>query len=233
MTNLLQKFLRILSARILKKYKPTVIAVTGSVGKTSTKEAIFTILSSKYATRTSEKNYNTEIGVPLTIIGAQSGNRNPLAWLGVFFKAIKLTFKKDQTYPELLVLELATDRLGEIDRLASLVKPTIAVITAVALAHSEYLGGIDEIAKEKFSITKHVPEDGVVIVNGDDPNVIRRINQIEREVEKYGLAKTNDVQASNLMVSTREDFSFDPGETFVKSTCIIKDDDEEIEAEVR
>ena len=90
---------------ILRKYQPKVIGVTGSVGKTSTVEAIYTVLRTKYRTRKNYKNYNNEFGTPLSIIGAASGNSNPFVWLGVFFKALRLILARDKSYPEYLVLE--------------------------------------------------------------------------------------------------------------------------------
>ncbi|MDP1620147.1 MAG: Mur ligase family protein, partial [bacterium] len=70
---MLQKILRMMAVLVLKKYKPKIVGITGSVGKTSTKEAIFSVLESKFRVRRTNKNYNNEIGLPLTIIGADSG----------------------------------------------------------------------------------------------------------------------------------------------------------------
>ena len=81
---IVQRSLKFLAKLILKKYRPEVIGVTGSVGKTSTKEAIYTVLSHKYNVRRNIKNYNNEIGLPLTIIGASSGGSSVWGWCGAF-----------------------------------------------------------------------------------------------------------------------------------------------------
>ncbi len=86
--NLIQTIIRDLAKRILAKYKPDVIGITGSVGKTSSKEAIAYVLESKFAVRRTLKNYNNEIGLPLTIIGVEkTPGKSILGWLGVIWKA--------------------------------------------------------------------------------------------------------------------------------------------------
>ena len=90
MRKCLQKILRFLSKSVLKKYKPVIIAVTGSVGKTSTKEAIYHVLKTQFGekeVRRNQRNYNNEIGVPLTIFGLETGGRSIFLW---FFKIIKI-----------------------------------------------------------------------------------------------------------------------------------------------
>jgi len=90
MRKLIQLKLKILSQLILKKYKPEIIGITGSVGKTGAKEAVYAVLSSKYNVRRNVKNYNNEIGLPLTIIGSESPGKSIIGWILVFIKAIKL-----------------------------------------------------------------------------------------------------------------------------------------------
>ena len=75
-----------MAVAVLKRHKPKIVAITGSVGKTSTKAAVFTVLSSKYYVRENQKNYNNEIGIPLTIIGNESGGKNILKWIWIAIK---------------------------------------------------------------------------------------------------------------------------------------------------
>lgn len=84
----LEKILKFFAEKALRKFKPRVIGVTGSVGKTSTKEAIFAVLSSKFRVRKNEKNYNNEIGLPLTVLGVEGGGGSVWKWLLVFLRAI-------------------------------------------------------------------------------------------------------------------------------------------------
>ena len=79
----LEKILKYFAVKTLKKFKPRVVGVTGSVGKTSTKEAVFAVLSSKFRVRKNEKNYNNEIGLPLTVLGLESGGGSFLKWIFV------------------------------------------------------------------------------------------------------------------------------------------------------
>ena len=80
---LLEKILKYFATKTLRRFKPRVVGVTGSVGKTSTKEAIYTVLSSKFKVRKNEKNYNNEIGLPLAVLGLESGGGNLLKWVFV------------------------------------------------------------------------------------------------------------------------------------------------------
>src|SRR4051812_26148697 len=91
---------------ILKKYKPYVIAITGSVGKTSTKDAIYTVLSQSFFVRKSEKSFNSnDIGVPLTILGCPNGWNNPLVWARTIVKGLSMILVTHK-YPRMLVLEV-------------------------------------------------------------------------------------------------------------------------------
>src|SRR3990172_3913999 len=110
-TILLESALKAMAFLILKKYNPRIISITGSVGKTSTKEAVFAVLASKFRVRKNEKNYNNEIGLPLTIIGAESGKSSAWGWFLVFLKwLVVLVFPVE--YPEVLILEMGADRPG-------------------------------------------------------------------------------------------------------------------------
>ncbi|MCH7759588.1 hypothetical protein IID20_04505, partial [Patescibacteria group bacterium] len=115
--------LKIIAKLVLAKHKPLVVAVTGSVGKSSTKEAIFLVLNHKFPgqVRKSEKNLNTEIGVPLAIIGGRDAKRNLFLWTQNFLKGIAEIFSA--SYPKILVLEMGADRPGDIVYLTSLVRP--------------------------------------------------------------------------------------------------------------
>lgn len=140
-----------------------VVAITGSVGKTSTKEAIFAVLREKFSARRSEGNFNTEIGVPLTIIGVRH-------WLWAIIKAAFLFFLPLR-YPKVLVLEMAADRPGDIAYLTSFVKPTVGVVTAVGPSHLEFFGTLKKIAEEKSNVVKALSSAGIAVLNYDDEEV--------------------------------------------------------------
>jgi UDP-N-acetylmuramoyl-tripeptide--D-alanyl-D-alanine ligase len=135
---------------VLKKYHPRIIAVTGSVGKTSTKDAIFTAISGDVHARKSEKSFNSEIGVPLTILGLANAWSNPFLWFKNLLDGLLLIVFK-QEYPEWLVLEVGADRPGDIESVAAWLKPDVAVFTRLpdVPVHVEFFSSPEEVIKEK------------------------------------------------------------------------------------
>ncbi|MFA7315355.1 MAG: Mur ligase family protein [Candidatus Paceibacterota bacterium] len=113
---------------ILRRYKPKIIAITGSVGKTSTKDAIFTVLSKFKSVRKSEKSFNSEIGLPLTILGLPNGWNNMYLWLENIARGFWLLMKRHE-YPEWLVLEVGAGKPGDITSVAKWLAPDIVVVT--------------------------------------------------------------------------------------------------------
>ena len=194
---LLQFYLRITASLFLLRYKPKIIGITGSVGKSSTKEAIYTVLSAKFKVRRSLSSYNNEIGVPLTIIGEESKGAHILAWMVVFFKAIgNLIYDKD--YPEVIVLEMGVDKPRDLEYLLSFIKPKIAVITSIGAAHLEKMNSEQEIFKEKAKLVLTLPKKGVAILNFDDPRLRELGLQIKNKVIFYGLSNQANMYASEI-----------------------------------
>ncbi|HZJ41793.1 MAG TPA: UDP-N-acetylmuramoyl-tripeptide--D-alanyl-D-alanine ligase [Patescibacteria group bacterium] len=199
MRKILQLKLKILAKLILKKYKPKVVGITGSNGKTSTKEAISHVLKEKFNIRTSYKNYNNEIGLPLTIIGCKSPGKSYLSWFLVFIKALGLLLIKNKKYPEILVLEMGIDRPGDMSYLLSIVKPDIAIVTSVSYSHLEYFGSINNIKKEKQLLVEALPASGLAILNYDNIHVKEMAEICKSKVVGYGvkdeqaILKTQDI----------------------------------------
>lgn len=197
---------------LLRKYKPTVVAVTGSVGKTSARNAIAAVLADAFRVRAAAHHYNNEIGVPLTVIGAESPGTSALGWAKVFWKARLLWLRRDASYPNLLVLEFGADRPGDIARLCRLAPPDVTVITAVSPVHAEFFDSIDALASEKGMIVRALTPQGAAVLNGDDPRVMAQKG--EATALAYGFGDGADVRAENMRVETREDYAFDPDEEF-------------------
>src|SRR3989338_617386 len=119
---IISKLLEIEARLVLRKYKPRIIGITGSVGKTSTKDAVFAAISSHFHARKSEKSFNSDIGIPLTIIGLQNAWSNPLKWMANIISGLSvILFRGD--YPKWLILEIGADRPGDISRVAKWLKP--------------------------------------------------------------------------------------------------------------
>jgi UDP-N-acetylmuramoyl-tripeptide--D-alanyl-D-alanine ligase len=204
MKKLLQKILRFLAIKILHKYKPEVIGITGSVGKTSTKEAIYCVLSFLFNARRNIKSYNNEIGLPLTIIGVQTGGRSPFGWLRVFYRAVKLLIFKDENYPQILILEMGADKLGDIEYLIGMAPPKIGVLTAIAESHLQIFKDTRGVLKEKEKIVTTLPKDGIAILNADDENVMSIKDKIMTRVITFGFSDKADVRAGELLFSGLE-----------------------------
>ena len=154
---------------VLKKYHPRIIAVTGSVGKTSTKDAIFTAISGDVHARKSQKSFNSEIGVPLTILGLANAWSNPFLWFKNLLDGLLLIIFK-QEYPEWLVLEVGADRPGDIESIAAWLKPDVAVFTRLpdVPVHVEFFSSPEEVIKEKKFLAYALKAGGTLIINADD-----------------------------------------------------------------
>lgn len=202
---IVQKILRILAKAILKKYRPAIIGVTGSVGKTSTKEAIFTVLLPKFNVRRNIKNYNNEIGLPLTIIGASSGGRSVWGWLGVFVKALVILIWPEKRYPEILILEMAVDRLGDMKYLTALAPCQVGVVTNVGPVHLEFFGTIEKIAKEKSVMASHLDKNGWAVLNCDNKYVGEMEQVVKGRVLTYGIDNKAAVRALEIKISQNQD----------------------------
>ena len=148
-SKIIHKILRLMAVKILQKRKPMVVAITGSVGKTTTKETVAKILSTKFRVRSSQKNYNNEIGVPLTIIGCQidsSKNKIFQIW-GIVIYWLK-AWLTDEDYPEILVLEMGADKPGDIKYFCDFIPITIGVLTDIGISHLENLKSRQNLATE-------------------------------------------------------------------------------------
>jgi len=185
---------------VIKKYKPKVIGITGSVGKTSAKEAIFCVLKNTLSVRKSEKNYNNEFGVPLTVLGMKSPGKSIFGWLWVFIKALWLCLFRSKEYPKILILEMAADKKGDLEYLTSIVRPNISVVTSVAPVHLEFFGDIESIAKEKSTLVKNVLPNGFVILNADDEAVAPMNRLTNAHVIFYGFSERANLKADKLNI---------------------------------
>src|SRR3989344_900684 len=177
--------------------KPFVVAITGSVGKTSAKEAIAVLLGEHFFIRKSPKSFNSDIGVPLAILGLENAWRSPQMWVRNLTQGLGRVFSRS-LYPEVLVLEMGVDRPGDLDRLLSWVRPNSAVVTAIGKmpVHVEFFAGPEEVAAEKSKLVSAVSEDGIVILNADDKAVLNMRNLTSARVITYGFSKDADVRAS-------------------------------------
>lgn len=157
------------AAVLIKRHKPKIVAVTGSVGKTSTKDAIFAAIKGNVYTRKSEKSFNSELGVPLTVLGLPNAWNNPFAWVRNILEGFFIAFFS-RSYPEVLVLETGIDRPGDMERLTKWMQPDIVVLTRLPTVpvHVEYFASPESVVEEKMKLVSALRPDGVLIYNHDD-----------------------------------------------------------------
>ena len=155
-------------------FSPLVVGVTGSIAKTSTKEAIAAVLSQRYATLKSEGNANNEVGLPLTVL--RLGPQHEAA-----------------------VLEMGMYVGGEIAQLAAIARPRIGVVTAVLEVHLSRIGSIDAVEAAKAELVEALPADGTAILNADDPRVERMRALTAARTITYGFSPAADVRAEDVV----------------------------------
>ena len=188
---------------VLKKYRPSIIAVTGSIGKTSTKDAIYAVLAERSFVRKSDKSFNSDIGVPLTILGCPNAWNDPLRWLANLFDGLLLIlFTSD--YPDWLVLEVGADRPGDIRNMAQWLPVDIAVITHIpeVPVHVEYFSSPEEVVEEKAALIRVLKPSGTLVLYADDPRVLALAERAkESRVITYGFAESAEVRGSGTEIA--------------------------------
>ncbi|OGZ29280.1 MAG: hypothetical protein A2931_03875 [Candidatus Niyogibacteria bacterium RIFCSPLOWO2_01_FULL_45_48] len=190
---------------IIKKYKPEIISITGSVGKTSSKEAVCAVLLSRFNVRKSEKSQNSELGVPLTIIGESNPWYSPVGWLKVIFNGAGLIFKTAPNYPEKIILEMGVDRPGDIMKLARF-KPRVSIITAIGEipTHVEFFSGSEDVAREKSRLVEILSVQDWAILNTDDDAVLDMKEKTRAKILTFGFGEDANVRASEYKLTYGE-----------------------------
>jgi UDP-N-acetylmuramoyl-tripeptide--D-alanyl-D-alanine ligase len=150
-----------------------VVGITGSVGKTSTKDLVAAALRSKLRVAANERSFNNEQGLPVTILGAS-----------------------DDT--EVLVLEMGMRGIGEIARLCAVARPDVGVVTAVAAAHTERVGGIEGVARAKGELIDALPDHGTAVLNADDALVAAMAGRTSATVVTFGHSPHADVRVESV-----------------------------------
>jgi len=153
-----------------------VIAVTGSAGKTTTKDLMAGVLSVKFNTLKTTGNQNNEIGLPLTLLSLNESH-------------------------EALVVEMAMRGLGEIDFLCRLALPNAAIITNIGEAHLELLGSVERIAQAKGELLEHIPASGFAVLNAQSPYIYKQVARCPGKVIFFGTASNLDIYARDIRIS--------------------------------
>ncbi|MBP9748083.1 MAG: hypothetical protein KBD17_00420 [Candidatus Pacebacteria bacterium] len=200
--NVLISVLQAESKLVLLKYKPKIIAITGSVGKTSTKDAVYAMLSKVSYVRKSEKSYNSELGLPLTILGVPNGWNDPKIWLKDIVRGLWLIVAPHK-YPEWLILEVGVGKPGDMKRTASWLKTDAVVITAIGEtpAHIEFFDSRKHLVEEKSGLIKTLKKDGLLVLNRDDETVYDMREKTKNRIVTYGFNDEANVVGSTDAIS--------------------------------
>ncbi|HHV80003.1 MAG TPA: UDP-N-acetylmuramoyl-tripeptide--D-alanyl-D-alanine ligase [Firmicutes bacterium] len=165
------------------RVNPMVIGVTGSVGKTTVKEMIASIAATRFRTLKSEGNFNTEIGLPLTLLRLKPAT-------------------------EVAVVEMAMRGLGQIQKLCEIARPSIGVITSIGETHLELLGSVENIARAKWELVESLPADGWAILNWDEPWPRRLAPSARCRLVRFGFSPEADVTARDVRDRGEEGMSY-------------------------
>jgi UDP-N-acetylmuramoyl-tripeptide--D-alanyl-D-alanine ligase len=221
MKNLLKKIIvfkiTLLARAVLLKYKPKIVAVTGNVGKTSTKDAIYTVLASEFFVRKSEKSFNSDIGVPLTILGCHNGWSNPFLWIKNILHGLELVIF-NRSYPKWLVLEVGADHPGDIKNITKWLFPDVVVVTRFGEVpvHIENFKSRAELVAEKGYLVQALKKDGVLVLNFDDVDCMQFKEKAKARCVTFGTSDGADIISSNVSVVSekKEKHEFPKGLNF-------------------
>jgi len=176
------------------RVRPHAIFIAGTVGRHWIKESIVEAFKEKnFPVRANEKNFNAEIGLPLSILDLPSGEGNFISWVRIICRAVKKAFKaKAPMTKEFLVLEAAIDRPDGMKYLLSIIKPKTVVLTGITMIYAENFENLDEIASEYRILLKKLPWNGLAILNFDDERIKSLAESSDRRIISYGFSKDVD-----------------------------------------
>ncbi len=203
----LGRFLCACVRQALERERPFVIGVAGSVGKSSTKTALGVALgvgevgSSVVA---SIDSFNNELGLPLTILGLAAPGRSVLAWAGLVLKGSLTALGLLKLRARMFVLELGTDRPGNLAYLIKIAKPQVAVLTAIGPEHTEFFGSVTGVAQEEGMIIRDLGPDDMVVINADDPEIARLTPEVTARLMSFGTAEQAEVRLLSYKVRLEE-----------------------------
>ncbi|HUX35422.1 MAG TPA: UDP-N-acetylmuramoyl-tripeptide--D-alanyl-D-alanine ligase [Candidatus Paceibacterota bacterium] len=215
-TSILRWKLKKLAQFMVLRYRPGIVGVTGSAGKTSTKLAIAAVLGPSRRTRFSRGNLNSELGLPLAIIGDFTDDeinlvshgtppgtkrfRKAFFWIKVIMTGVFNLIRRKKDYPEILVLEYGADKPGDLRKLIEIARPNIAIITAIGdiPVHVEFFSGPEDVAREKAKLIEQLPSAGFAVLNYDDDAVLELKDRTRAHVITFGFQKGAELRLVNF-----------------------------------
>lgn len=187
--------------RKITNTKAKIVAITGSVGKSSTKEAVTTVLKEKYRVRANYGSLNNELGLPLAILG----ERNASSLLGWLWKVVKISFRTFVFDPkvEVMVLECGIDKPGDMDTILDLITPDITIITTVEEAHMQNFANHESLVHEKWKLAFGTKESGTVIANLDNPPTHSQMAHLKGRLITFGFNQKADYSAQDIQYNQK------------------------------
>lgn len=191
--------LKKISKMLLQKYNPLVICITGSVGKTSTKDAIAAVLSTSFTLRKTPKNLNDEYGVPISVIGGFKFKDGFWALLRISMRGLKQLYFSS-TFPQVLVLEVGAGRVGEIKEVAEWLKPHIVVITNLpdTPSHLGVFGSKEKIITEKKHLVDALDQNGKLFINLSEKNMAPFLKDFRGIIINYGADTSMELSSYDI-----------------------------------
>lgn len=205
---ILQYLLNLLSKLVLWRYKPVVIAVAGSTGKSSTKEAIYYALKNDLSVARSTSNLNTEIGLPLTIIQGCDAQTNIILWLKNISHALRLVIFKKKDYPKTWVLEMSEDQPNLVVYLTKLCRPKIGVISWISEipVHAASYKNDKALQEDVQTLVSLLSQDGIAVLNYDNPLGLAAQEKTKAKVITFGFHDGADVKISDYSLVMDKNF---------------------------
>lgn len=208
--SILQHILAWLARETIRTYQPRIIGITGSVGKTSTRDAMYAVLKKRFRLKKPEKNFNNEIGFPMSILGIEHQGTSNLRWFLVLVTCYIKVLIRDTTYPEVLILEYGIDHPGDMDYLLSIARPSIVVVSAIGdiPVHVEFFKDPEEVIREKTKLVASVLPTGYVMLNHDDYAVYDMREKTRAHPLTFGFEEHAELRISNLKLQLKKDEEF-------------------------
>ncbi len=191
--------LAVFARAVVRRYSPKIVMVTGSVGKTSTKDAVASALASRFFVRKSDKSFNSEFGVPFTVLGVKNPERNVFAWLSVIKNAISLLVLPNH-YPNMLVLEVGSGKPGDLEQILKIATPEMVIVTRLPeiSVHVEAYSSPEAVREEEFSPAYALPASSPLIIPADDSYARDMSIGTPARVSSYGMSEGATVRVSDV-----------------------------------
>lgn len=210
----LERYLGKAAKAVIKRERIFIVAVTGAIGKSTTKQAIAAVLRAdmpEHRIRATQKNYNNELGVPLTVFGKPAPGRSPIAWVNLLTLATFARMGFWRSNLRTLVLEMGADKPGDLAYLTAIAPPDVAVITAITPddpasvpVHAANYSSVDQLVEEKSQLARAVRTGGTVVLNADDKRVFAMRHLTHEHVLTFGEADGSDVRIAKTNVRMEE-----------------------------